>query len=101
MNGPVLIVTAKEATEILGFGHFGAAESPFPHEKTEELCQQVVSSMSESLDKKLVENKTSFTTVGALLNKVGPTFANVHLIVANLKKLSTPICCQSASAYQY
>ena len=71
-------------------GHFGAAESPFPHEKTEEVCRQVLKSMAVSLDKDIEQSKVTFTTVGALLDKVGSNFANAHLIVARIKKALDP-----------
>jgi len=74
----------------LDLGHFGAAESPFPHEKTEEVSLQVIKSMSDSLNRDLRENKLNFTTVGALANRIGPNFANAHVILARIKKALDP-----------
>jgi hypothetical protein len=71
------------------FSHAFLYEVDFPHEKTAEVGSVVAKAGGEVLRAGMKEQNLSGAT-GALLNAVGPTFANVHLIMAKIKKSLDP-----------
>ena len=66
--------------------HFASAEIDFPHEKTDEACKASVKSATETIFTDLKEGVVEFTTCVAPANRVGPAYANYHLVLAKIKK---------------
>jgi len=74
------------------FGHFAQIEaSPYPREKTDE--EQTRAQLSFVRDSTLQEAKDGILGIyasGAPLNIVGPHFANIHILLAKIKKALDP-----------
>jgi len=67
------------------FGHAALLETDFPHEKTAEVSAAVIKAVGEELEMGMKGLRMD-GNAGALLNVIGPAFADVHLIVARIKK---------------
>jgi len=70
-------------------GHAALFETDFPHEKTAEVGSAVGKVVGEELQMGIKE-QTLDGVAGALLNLVGPAFANTHLITGRIKKALDP-----------
>jgi len=86
------ILDSDHSDWILGYDlcHFGYAEVDFPHEKTDEVCRAVLASATETIAQDMKEQVTEFSTCVAPANRTGPAFANVHLVLAKIKKALDP-----------
>ena len=72
------------------FSHFASVEADFPHEKTDEACQAVLKSATESIAQDMKNQVIEFTGCLAPSDRIGAAFANFHLIVAKIKKALDP-----------
>ena len=72
------------------FCHFASAEIDFPHEKTDEVCQVAVDSARETVMQDIKEQVVEFTECVAPANRIGPAYANYHLMLASIKKALDP-----------
>ena len=72
------------------FSHFASAEADFPHEKTEEACQAVLRCGTETIAQDIKGQIIEFTGCLAPANRIGAAFANIHLLVAKIKKALDP-----------
>jgi len=83
---PFLDSDHSDSIPAYDFCHFGAAEVDFPHEKTDEVCQVVLSSGAETIAQDMKGEIVEFTSCIAPANRIGSAFANFHQIVAKIKK---------------
>jgi hypothetical protein len=72
------------------FCHQALGGVDFTFEKTEEVCKTILASMGELIRSDRTNSIISLTSSMAPLNVVGRDFANVHLLVANIKKSIDP-----------
>jgi len=72
------------------FGHSAIAEVDFPHEKTEEACRAVVKSAAAQIAREMEEGAVQYTSGIAPANRIGPAYANFHLILYKIKKALDP-----------
>ncbi|MFC2003000.1 FAD-binding oxidoreductase [Chloroflexota bacterium] len=72
------------------FGHSAITEVDFPHEKTDEACRAVVKSATEQIAREMQEGAVQYTSGIAPANRVGPAYANFHIILASIKKALDP-----------
>ena len=71
-------------------GHSAIAEVDFPHEKTEEACRAVVKSASDQIAREMADSTVQYTSGIAPANRIGPAYANYHLILYKIKKALDP-----------
>ena len=72
------------------FGHSAIAEVDFSHEKTEEACRAVVKSASDQIAYEMEYGAVQYTSGIAPANRIGPAYANFHLILYKIKKALDP-----------
>ncbi len=70
--------------------HFGHGELDFPHEKTDDICQEVLNCTAETIARNIKEQVPEFSVGVAPANRTGPAFANFHLILAEIKRATDP-----------
>ena len=71
------------------FGHAYLFEIDFPHEKTTETGSVVIKAAGEVL-KSGMKGQTMSGVIGVPFNVIGPAFADIHQIVARIKKSLDP-----------
>jgi len=72
------------------FCHQALGEVDYTFEKTEEFCEIVQRSMAEIIREDRKNKIISLASGMASLSMIGPDFANIHLIVAKIKKALDP-----------
>jgi len=72
------------------FSHFASVEIDFPHEKTDEVCQAVLRSATESIAQDMKSQIIEFTGCLVPANRTGAAYANFHLMLARIKKALDP-----------
>jgi len=72
------------------FCHQALGGVDFSFEKTEEICKTIVACMGELIRSDRQKSVVSLTSSMAPLNVIGRDFANVHLLVAKIKKALDP-----------
>jgi len=73
------------------FGHFAMAEMDVPREKIDESDLIAVGGILRDVITESMENKIiSFLSVGSEYHRIGSAFANIHLLVAKIKKALDP-----------
>jgi hypothetical protein len=87
---PILDCDHSDWINTYDFCHFAGAEVDFPHEKTDEACEAVRQDAYETLAYDVKTGITAFSTGLVPANKIGPYYANYHLIVARIKKTLDP-----------
>lgn len=73
------------------FSRFALAEVDVPREKTDENDRVWGQALGEVITRRIKEQATDVFTTSTSAHKTGPVFANFHLILAKIKRLSTPI----------
>ncbi len=87
---PVLDSDHSDWVLAYDFCHFASAEVDFPHEKTDEDCRIVVDSARDTIVEETKLKIAEFTICVAPSSRVGPSFANYHLILGKFKKAFDP-----------
>lgn len=72
------------------FCHFASAEVDFPHEKIDDVNQVAVESARDTIFEEIEDKIVEFTIAVAPANRVGPTFADAHLMLGKIKKALDP-----------
>jgi len=83
---PLLDCDHSDSIPTYDFCHFCGAEVDFPHEKTDEVCQIVLNSGTETIVQDMKAKILEFSVFIAPANRTGSAFANFHLLVAKIKR---------------
>jgi len=87
---PILDYDHSDWVATYDFGHSALAESDFPHEKTDEVCQAVLQSAVDAIARDLKERAFQYTSALARADRVGPVYADYHLFLTPIKKALDP-----------